>query len=197
MAAKAGIQLAVALAVAAALALAAAKSGCRAEVEDPFEALAAGDHGGARRAFERELAAEPERGERWLKLKLGHVQALAHVDPSRAASQARDLLASQPELLGERGVVRLADALLDGERFDEARQLLEATVAAWPESRLLDAKHSDVVGRMRASGKPEDLRKLDSLGYGGGGAGSWTPRPGATPPRDGASERTTDPPRGP
>jgi predicted Zn-dependent protease len=163
--------------------LAAVLAGCGGEPGDPFAALAAGDHAGARRAFERELAAEPPESERWLDLTIGHLAALAHEDARKAAEDALALLAAEPARLGERGAVRLADALLHAERFDAARKLLEGTVAAWPESRLLDAKYSDVLARMATSGSAEDLRALDGLGYTKSEVGQWRSRPGAVPTR--------------
>ena len=150
------------------------------EAANPHERLANKEFAAAAAAFEASLATLKPTDALWLQAKKGHIQALAGSGDKRAIELAKELLKTHSAALGEQGVSKFAQQLKESKGWDAAMAMLEATVATWPDSALLDSSYSNVVNDYAAKVHTTDAAdKLKGLGYTGGDKQAPVPRPGS------------------
>lgn len=136
-----------------------------------YEQLARSRYAAAVEEFEAALAASAPDDAGWMRIKSGHLTALAHVDPERAAAEFLQLAGERELELGEYGL--LANSLIAESHVKPAREVLIAAWQRFPEAEPLER----LVFKALVAGQDADDpgAALQGLGYTAGADGGGIP----------------------
>ncbi len=132
------------------------------------EALGKGDYKGALSKFESAISGLDPQHPEYLRIDLGRIQALCHVDPARARTAFLELAKAMPAKVGENDYSLICSRLLDVGATLDAIDVMKAGHDRFPESSTMKAMVKAVEEAAAREATPEALNKLKGLGYAGG-----------------------------
>lgn len=108
----------------------------------------------------------------YLKAAIGRCQALAHVDPKKATQEFVALAKARPQDVKESDFSLIASELLRTNTNESRMQAIDLMVSGnqmFPESTKLKAIGDAVLASATKANDPESIKRVNSMGYGGGG----------------------------
>jgi len=138
-------------------------------VRDGAASLGKGDAGSALSAFEDALDGLATTDRDYLPAALGRCQALARTDGARARQAFLELAAKVPEKVREDDYGLVCSWLNQGGFVLDALDVMKAGDVRFPGSEKMKAILKAVMDAANRADTPDALKKLDSLGYAGGG----------------------------
>jgi len=137
----------------------------RALTDEGSSALAAGDAPKAKDCFEQALAAMKPGDPDYARASMGRFQALVRSEPE----QARDLFLGYAKAPGapatEGDYATMVAEFLRRERTNEAIDVMDAGIKAFPKSEVMLAIRSKVEAQARTAKDPSSMQKMKGLGY--------------------------------
>ncbi|MCY2958798.1 MAG: hypothetical protein NTY35_01435 [Planctomycetota bacterium] len=134
-----------------------------------YAALGKGDAKSALTKFDAALQGLEATHPEYLRASLGRCEALARTDGAGAKAAFLDLAKKLPAKVGEGDYGLVCSAMLQGGFTLDAIDVMDAGNKRFPTSAKMKATHDAVVAAANREATPEALKKLDSLGYAGGG----------------------------
>lgn len=142
-----------------------APSDPRALTDAGASALASGDSAKALASFEEALAAMEPGDAEYVRASMGRFQALVRNEPERARDEFLAFAKVQAAALSESHYGILVGEFLRRGRTNEAIDVMDAGVKAFPNSEAMLAIRKRVEEQARASKDPASMQKLKGLGY--------------------------------
>lgn len=133
--------------------------------QEGFQELGAGDFEAAEHSFAKALEGMDSSHADYLRVRLGHVEAQARIAPARAKDEFLALATAMKDKVTDRHYNQVGGRLADAGAFPEATAVLEAGLAAFPESKALADLRKSLGDRAKASGDSGALDALKGLGY--------------------------------
>lgn len=134
-----------------------------------YTALGKGDAKAALSKFDAALSGLEATHPEYLRAALGRCEALARTDGAGAKKAFLDLVAKVPDKVREDDYGLVCSAMLQGGFTLDAIDVMDSGNKRFPTSAKMKATKDAVVAAANREATPEALRKLDSLGYAGGG----------------------------
>lgn len=134
-------------------------------IDDGSKALNSGDYRAAASSFDEALAALDASSPEWLRAKLGGIQARTQIDGVKAMDEFLQLAKASPGKVTAEHFNLIGSRLGDASKLTEATKVLEVGMEMHPESPHLKALLAELGKKAEASGDPEALKNLKSLGY--------------------------------
>lgn len=132
-------------------------------LDESQRALATGDHAKAREGVEKALAGMDPSAPRYVEAKVVYARALAYSDAARSQQEFLALTRSN-KVAGEHYRSLVSDLTTAG-AYPEAKEILEAGMAANPEDPKWAALLKALGDRVKESGDEGLLKALKGLGY--------------------------------
>jgi hypothetical protein len=134
-----------------------------------YTALGKGDARGALVKFDEALAGLSASDSEYARAALGRCEALALIDGVAAARSFLELAATAPDREREDDYGLVFSRLLQAEFRVDAMDVMKAGLDRFPESKRMAAIYEQVDAATKRANQPEELKKLASFGYAGGG----------------------------
>ena len=130
-------------------------------------ALAAGDNKSALESFDQALAKLDPKSPEFLRASMGHVQARARQDQTRAKDEFLDFVRAHSDKVTEQDYNMIVGELVKKGAVAPATEIIEAGLKTFPESPNMK-KLRDLVGDAAKKSKdPKAINTLKGLGYAG------------------------------
>lgn len=154
------------------IALASCSGSAQSLTEDGNRELGSGDYKAALADFEKALdkLGSNTGSTEYLQAAIGRCQALARVDPKKAATEFVALAQAQKGRVQEADFTLIADALLKANTNESRKQAIEVMVAGtklFPSSTKLKDIGNQIYAAAQKANDPEAMKSLQGLGYAG------------------------------
>jgi len=136
--------------------------------EEGYIALGKGDYAGALSKFDSAITGLDRQHPEYLRIDLGRIRALCHVDAARARTAFLELAKAMPAKVGEGDYSLICSELLQVGATLDAIDVMKAGHDRFPESPKMKSMIKAVEEAAAREATPEALNKLKGLGYAGG-----------------------------
>lgn len=144
-------------------------SDSKALTSEGYAALGKGDAKAALSSFDAALAEMSADHAEYARASLGRCQALAKSDGAAARQAFLDLAAKAPGSVREDDYGLICSRLLNGGFRMDAMDIIKAGDERYPTSAKMKETRDAVIEAAEREALPEELQKLATLGYAGGG----------------------------
>jgi hypothetical protein len=133
--------------------------------ESGYAALGKSDWKSARSEFQKALAAMQTTDPRYLRAKMGEVEALVHLDAAKARDEFLATARGMSSRVGPKEYIAVASKLTSERKFMDAIGVLEAGLEAHSEDLKLKAVGDRIKEEATKAGDDKALEALRGLGY--------------------------------
>lgn len=144
-------------------------SDSQALTSEGYAALGKGDARLALTRFDSALADMTTDSPDYLRASIGRCRALARTDGPAATQSFLQLAQRVPAQISEDDYSLICSEQLRGEFRMDAMDVMKAGEARFPDSAKMKATVAAVIAATERAALPEELQKLATLGYAGGG----------------------------
>ena len=130
-----------------------------------YASLNTGDYTGALGSFEKALAAIEPGQPGFDRAAMGEVEALIHVDATRAQEKFLQLATSFPDTIGARQYKTIGGKMTSEKKYVEAIAVLDAGLKAFGEDPDFPILIATVQEQASKAGDADAMKALEGLGY--------------------------------